>query len=398
MSANGPWRRWRSAVRFCGISVAAAVAAVSVSAFARPPARPVIGPWRTVAGPAVPAGDSANLTGLAMAGPSQGWACGFTLANSSQDFSPLLAAWNGHSWRTIGLSLGAGVGGRLDGLAARSATDAWAVGTAYPSSSTGQPLILHWNGHRWTRVAAPAAGALPYTELLGVAVHSATDAWAVGEATGPGVLRPVIEHWNGQRWRLMANPKVPPLTALGGVTVGADGEAWAVGAPFRNTGRGLVLHWTRRAWVAAPTPKTGGIVVLDGLSAVNPDSVWAVGDAAVGSGPYRPYALHWDGHQWQTAAVPHPGQGSNQWNFQSLAGIGHAGLVTVGSVVRTGAPSSALYGVWNGRSWLISIGPRTGADLNAVSFDGRHTVWAVGAVDTSQRTFRPVVQMSEVGG
>jgi hypothetical protein len=40
----------------------------------------------------------------------------------------------------------------------------------------------------------------------GVAAHSATDAWAVGEAdsvTKP-VVRPVIEHWDGRRWRLMA--------------------------------------------------------------------------------------------------------------------------------------------------------------------------------------------------
>lgn len=374
------------------------VATAGTSASASAAGGPVIGAWRTVPGPAVPAGDSANLTGLAMAGPSEGWACGFTLTNSSQDFLPLLAAWNGHDWRTIRVSLGTGVGGRLDGLAVQSATDAWAVGTAYPDSSTGQPLIMHWNGHRWARQAAPSISGLPYTQLFSVAAHSATDAWAVGEATGSGGLRPVIEHWDGRRWQLMANPPVPPLTALDGVTAAADGEAWAVGTPFRGTGRGLVLHWTRLAWVISQIPKTGGIVALDAVSAVSPGNVWAVGGAAVGSGPYRAYALRWDVHQWKPVAVSHPGQGGSNREFQSVASIGHGDLVTVGAVVRLGAPSSALYGVWNGRGWSTSTGPRSDADLNAVSFDGRRAVWAVGAVGTSRQTFRPVVQVSQVNG
>lgn len=397
VSGNCPWPRWL-AVRFSGISLAAALAAVSVSAFASPAARPVIGPWRTVPGPAVPAADSANLTGLAMAGPSEGWACGFTLNNASQVFGPLLAAWNGHDWRTIRVSLGLGVGGRLDGLAVRSAADAWAVGTAYPNSGTGQALIMHWNGRRWARLAAPSVPGWQETSLLSVAAHSVTDAWAVGEAVKPGGLRPVIEHWDGHGWRLMASPPVPPMTALGGVTAAADGEAWTVGTPFRSTGRGVVLRWTRHAWAAAPTPKTGGIVAMEGVSALSPENVWAVGTAVVGSGPYRVYALHWDGHQWTPVAVPHDGQADSDWGFQSVASVGHGDLVAVGAVVRTGAPGSALYGIWSGGAWSISSGPRTDVDLGAVSFDGRHAIWAVGSATTSSQTFRPVVQVSEVGG
>jgi hypothetical protein len=41
--------------------------------------------------PAVPAGASANLTALAMAGPSLGWASGFTMANANASFEPLLS-------------------------------------------------------------------------------------------------------------------------------------------------------------------------------------------------------------------------------------------------------------------------------------------------------------------
>jgi hypothetical protein len=154
-----------------------------------------LGPWRMVPGPAGPAADSANLTALAMASPSQGWAAGFTLTNSSQNasFEPLLAAWNGHQWRAVSLGKTTGAG-RLDGLAVRSSTDAWAVGTAYPGSSTMQPLILHWNGRQWARMPGAGVPGFADVSLLGVAVHSATDAWAVGEAQ-PGAtsgLRPVM--------------------------------------------------------------------------------------------------------------------------------------------------------------------------------------------------------------
>lgn len=96
--------------------------------------------------------------------------------------------------------------------------------------------------------------------------------------------------------------------------------------------------------------------------------------------------------------MPDRGQGNDDWNFQSAASIGHGYLVVVGYAARTGAPGSALYGVWNGREWSISTGPRTDVDLNAVSFDGRHVIWAAGAVGTSMQTFGPVVQLSKVNG
>jgi hypothetical protein len=191
-------------------------------------------PWRTVPGPAIPAPESPTLDALAMAGPSRGWAAGFTLAvgNGPPRFGPLLAAWDGRTWLRVVPRLGV-ASSRLDGLAARSATDAWAVGSvsAWPKDTSAQPLILHWNGRRWARVPAAPVPGYAYVELLSVAARSATDAWAVGEAQ-PATsleLHPVIEHWNGRRWRLMNNPEVPAGTALTSVTVAPDGQASAAG-------------------------------------------------------------------------------------------------------------------------------------------------------------------------
>jgi hypothetical protein len=376
--------------------VSAVALAIGGVALTVPPASAAARGWRAVPGPALAAGASANLTGLAMAGPSRGWASGFTMASQDSSFQPLLAAWNGRRWRTVALRLGRLSSARLDGLAAASPRDAWAVGSVSRAASSQRPLLLHWNGHRWARVPGAGVPGFGYVSLLGVAVRSATDAWAVGEAesvTKP-VVRPVIEHWNGRRWRLMANPPVPPMTALSSVTVAPDGEAWAVGTPFADTGRGVVLHWKKRSWVTAATPETGGAVFMNGVTAVSRANVWAVGSASIAGGPYRPYALRWNGHRWTSVAVPHPGEGNASWEFESITSTGHGHLVAVGSDTPAGAkPGRALYGAWNGRDWSLRTGPHI-TQLNAVSFDGRRAIWAVGSQTTSSQSFRPIVQVN----
>ena len=375
------------------VAIAGGALAWSANAAASATAPGGLGRWRTVPGPAVPASDSANLTALAMASPSLGWTAGFTLANSPPNapFEPLLAAWNGRRWRTMNLArMGSG---RLDGLAVRSASDAWAVGTAYPSSRSSLPLILHWNGRRWARMqAATVAGA--FVSLLGVAVRSATDAWAVGEAQSRFSLRPVIEHWDGRRWRLMPNPPVPAQTALTGVTVAADGEAWAVGVPFRDRPDGLVLHWTGRTWVTSATPKTSTGVLLDAVTAISAGNVWAVGSAVNRNGPYRAYALHWNGRGWASVRLPDHGQRNDDRELLSVVPTGRGQVVAVGSDNPAGAPGSALYAVRNGRTWSVNRGPHNAVGLNAVAYDGRHAIWAAGSRTTSPQTFRPVMQVS----
>jgi len=68
-------------------------------------------------------------------------------------------------------------GGRLNGVAATSATNAWAVG----ATTSGKTLILHWNGTRWTQVTSPSPSSAKYgNDLSAVTATSASSAWAVG--------------------------------------------------------------------------------------------------------------------------------------------------------------------------------------------------------------------------
>jgi hypothetical protein len=81
------------------------------------------------------------------------------------------------------------VAGMFDGVAATSASNAWAVGV----TKTTQPLIAHWNGGTWKQVPSPHAGA--NSILSAVAATSAGNAWAVGSN---GLGKTLVMHWNGK--------------------------------------------------------------------------------------------------------------------------------------------------------------------------------------------------------
>jgi len=197
--------------------------------------------------------------------------------------------WNGITWARVSTPNPGGSAGTptLTGVAATSASNAWAVGM----HSTGQEgtltLIEHWNGTNWTQVPSPSPGGTLHIDwLLGVTATSATDAWAVGRTHS----KTLIEHWNGTAWTQVpspnpANSREPELT---GVTAISASDAWAVGdyiaavAGFpRET---LIEHWNGTAWTQMPSPNpssTGNL--LGGVAANSPSNVWAVGAFNPGS-------------------------------------------------------------------------------------------------------------------
>src|SRR5215813_322799 len=99
-------------------------------------------------------------------------------------------------------------GNTLLAVDARPASDAWAVG-ARPNQSAylTQPLVLHWNGASWSVASTPLI-AKPTARLNGVAAVSASDAWAVGYADNPQCLcrTTLVEHWDGAAWKLVPSP------------------------------------------------------------------------------------------------------------------------------------------------------------------------------------------------
>jgi hypothetical protein len=89
----------------------------------------------------------------------------------------------------------------LFGIAARSATDVWTVGTR-ASLIHLWTLIQHWNGTHWTVVPSLRPSAVQDL-LQGVAVLSGAYAWAVGYQ---GMYHTLIERWNGTSWTVQPSP------------------------------------------------------------------------------------------------------------------------------------------------------------------------------------------------
>jgi hypothetical protein len=89
-------------------------------------------------------------------------------------------------------------------------------------------LIEHWNGRTWTAEKSPdPGGSSNDNALYGVAAISATNAWAVGDYyNAPPDDRALIEHWNGKTWTAQTSPAYGWLSS---VTATSSTSAWAVG-------------------------------------------------------------------------------------------------------------------------------------------------------------------------
>jgi hypothetical protein len=253
--------------------------------------------------------------------------------------------------------------GGLDGVAATSDVNAWAVGW----TSAEDVLILRWNGVGWTRMATPR---LHDAFLSSVAASSAHNAWAVG-AAGDKTL---ILHWNGIVWKRDASPSPPGDPQLTSVTATAGGQAWAVG--YRRTRDGdvyLNLRWTGGRWRTQPDPiplidGTAGAGQLEGVAASSDRNAWAIGTGAAG---IWTVIAHWNGAGWRQVPSPNIADGA-------LAGVAAAGR-DAWAVGRAGRSSLILR--WTGSSWQRVRSPSPGRNtvLTSVCVLASGSAWAVGS-------------------
>jgi hypothetical protein len=147
----------------------------------------------------------------------------------------------------------------------------WAVGQYYLETNGirgSRALVLHWNGSRWKRVPNPDVVARNVSLLYGVAARSATGVWAVGSTNRHGAQHALAERWNGKRWNVVRTPG----PRLAGVSALAADDIWAAGGP---DGSGDVMRWNGSAWtVATKLDRKHG---LGAVAEISPTDVWAVG-------------------------------------------------------------------------------------------------------------------------
>jgi hypothetical protein len=192
--------------------------------------------WHLVAARAVTDGTKVRRVAIAATSPNDAWIAGSSFTRKySGPGQALIEHWNGTQWAQVALPP-TNTDDRLTSIAARSASDVWAVGF-----SSGAPLTLHFDGSGWRRITAAPTSQNGAFEA--VAVGGAGAVWAVGHEDGVdsrdyAVWRPVAQRWTGTAWQKVRTPVVGDYDAwFGGVAL-TGGQAWAVGA---NQGS-LVAH------------------------------------------------------------------------------------------------------------------------------------------------------------
>src|SRR5581483_3103344 len=211
--------------------------------------------------------------------------------------------WDGTAWRIVPTPNPSWTGLDLATLEAAdkvATNDVWAVGFSEDFGSLAiRTLTEHWDGTRWIIVPSPnPAGPKLPNQLFDVAAVAANDAWSVGAVTTD--YRPLILHWDGSIWRAVANNCGGKYNELHGITALSVADIWAVG-------EFTTCHYDGKSWTAFAIPPSGGTDTLFDVSAVSANDVWAVGQSIFCDAYHcyaEPYAIHWNGSQWQKTLAP----------------------------------------------------------------------------------------------
>jgi len=207
-------------------------------------------------------------------------------------------------------------------VAALGESDAWAVGTRYLSSHSGVflTLIEHWDGESWKVVPSPSPagiGEQTHSTLGAVAIDSPNDAWAVGDwspaSTDPRKIPPshgLIEHWNGAKWTVVPGPSSGGHTTnLTEVAAISPTAAWAIGGGTIDGHASTVfMRWNGTRWRYLPSPAG---TLLSGLAAISAHDIWVVGTKLTPKSKpaERTLAEHWNGSKWTIVPTPNAFKG-----------------------------------------------------------------------------------------
>ena len=257
----------------------------------------------------LPGGGVQWLYGIAAINPSDAWGVGYAYTgyysgNYNYHYRVMITHWDGASWSDSPSPGKLGPFNALNGIDAVSADDVWAVGYSKYGS-----LIEHWDGTSWSVVPSPNKGSAG-SGLSAVSFSAPDEGWAVGSWTLPRqtpigypVSRPLLLHWDGTRWARVARPHgVKVLSSL--VAIAPD-DVWAVGSAGSRT---VAVHWNGVSWSIVPTPSPGVSATLTSVAGLGTADVWAVGSQE----PHRGSALRtlierWDGSSWREEPSPNVG-------------------------------------------------------------------------------------------
>ncbi|MET9224424.1 hypothetical protein [Lentzea sp. NPDC003310] len=280
--------------------------------------------------------------------------------------SPAVAA--APAWRLASISPTTATSVLRD-VAAADARHAWAVGLEgyHPDQQgAGGPLMLRWNGKRWSRTSLPTVpGQVSFEH---VATSSAQDVWVAGVERRPEGTVKLVWRYDGSTWTDVPYPPgTDPSLSVQDLSA-VDGRAWLVG--YRSMAP--VFHeWTGSSWVERPAPNecvNGGsfpnFCTVNAVKAFAPDDVWAAGNGWW-NGYVGPVLFHWNGTAWRTVDT---GLNGMRFAFRELDGLSSKDIWAIGG---SDTEPGTLVVRGDGTTWQTVAGPNaTSAAAVAVGSDG----------------------------
>lgn len=157
----------------------------------------------------------------AIPGTDQFVAAGIRNAQACEGGKPMAEFWNGSSWSNMSLPAPAGSVDECNFEPNPALNNEWLtfpVGTG----ATVVPYVLHRVGNAWVKATMHTPSGSTYWDVSGIDGSSTSNVWAAGfyylGPAGTGRTRPLLEHWNGTRWSVVAAPADSTDSYLNGIS------------------------------------------------------------------------------------------------------------------------------------------------------------------------------------
>ena len=324
---------------------------------------------------APPAGASPGwsiATSPSPTGPTNGQLSGMSCPSTTSCFavgnytSPLAEHWDGTRW-SIMAARNAGSFSILTGVFCPTTSSCFGVGY-YSSGSTTKTLVERWNGASWSIMASPNPSGSTYDVLRSVWCRGDTDCFAVGDHATGTMHTTLTEHWDGIAWSIVDSPNPADATASYLTSVRCiPSTTMCVAVGYYETTsdtKTLVERWDGTTWsiVASPNPTSKPFNLLTGVACPGPTTCFAVGNSGDGFAK-NPFIERWNGTTWSIMASPT--FMARQSHLSAVKCLSAASCLAVGA-----RGNNTLVERWNGTAWSVVASPNapgaSSSELNAV--------------------------------
>ncbi|HTW19331.1 MAG TPA: hypothetical protein VME70_03845 [Mycobacteriales bacterium] len=276
-------------------------------------------------------------------------------------------------------------------LACPSKTMCWATGSANTAKGVS-PVLERLHKGKFHAVSTPVA----HATLEGVVCRSTRNCVLAGSVAGATTTKPILEKWNGHKWSKVAapNPKGNDNELLDPACPSAH-LCMVVGWYGDSTVNPITLHpllerSTGKKWSIAkapPVPSDAQSASLNALNCVSKTSCIAIGSFIPKGGfDSHTYADRLHGKKWSLMTVPQPFQGTYAYAADSDVKCSSAKSCVMTGYAAPDAQGRTSYTpeAWsyNGTKWKLLTLPKSfvqaGGAFDDVACSSSSTCWLIG--------------------